>query len=282
MQRLNERRKAHYFAKYSALGNDYVVWDPRGQIIPQLDSIQISKLCDRHNGVGADGVLMGPIGDESPFQLRIWNPDGSEAEKSGNGLRIFARYLWDAGYVQNNHLEIRLRQEIIRADRLTESSPKEFMISVGMGCPVWVHPELWGSPLPETQESSPAFPVSMGNPHCVFFVDDLDEAWVKKIGSSIETSPLFPERTNVQWAKVHDFQSASILIWERGAGFTLASGSSSCAVVAAGQRLGKLGRNVEVSMPGGKVFVKSNDEGQLTLTGEVRSVAWGELYEVFF
>ena len=272
------------FAKYHALGNDYLVVDGDA-LRPKLDPDRVRALCDRHTGIGSDGVLALHRPKRGDLLLRIWNPDGSEAEKSGNGLRIFARFLWDFRYVRARELEIDTAGGRVRA-RLELRGKEVRAIRVDMG-----HASFRSSDLPMLGPPRDVIEeplrvgsvdlrvtcVSVGNPHCVRFVDVLQPEVLRSIGPQLESHPLFPKRTNVQLARVKSRGDVEILIWERGAGETRASGSSSCAVAAAAHRLGKVDGKVTVHMPGGALRIEIGDDYALRMTGPATPVYRGTL-----
>lgn len=260
------------FRKYHALGNDYIVIDPREfPFLPRPGAVR--AICDRNMGAGSDGILLGPLASDKDLAgmpagrfgqatvpwLRIFNPDGSEAEKSGNGLRIFCLYLAESGYVGGEEFRVATAGGIVDAQVESLSPPR---IRVDMGEPSFSArraglrtelDEFVEAKLDLGGESLSASFVSMGNPHCVIFVDDPTPELAKRLGPLVEVHPLFPEKTNVQFAKVLDRHSLRIEIWERGAGYTLASGSSSCAAASVARRLGLVEGLVEVKMPGGSL-----------------------------
>lgn len=247
-----------HFHKYHGLGNDYLV-------------------CHRHYGVGSDGLLI-DSGDQINPTLRIINPDGSEAEKSGNGLRIYARYLFDIGRVGHEPFLV----HTAGGDVYCTVHGDVHQISVDMGranfnpaaLPALVNlPEAVNYPLPLADETLSVVLVSMGNPHCVVLVDKLDLAQVHRLGPQIENHSLFPKRTNVQFVEVIDRHTLKIGIWERGAGFTMASGSSSCAAASAMRRLGKVDDRVDVNMPGGQLHITFDADFQVRMRGPVHKIA---------
>lgn len=272
------------FHKYHALGNDYLILDPARQPAALADGLtpaQAVAICDRHRGVGSDGIVYGPLpGETRPghFACQIWNPDGSLAEVSGNGLRIFARYLVDTGYVsleETNACVLRSGGReipIFYGDRPDASIRVELgRASIASG-PVTLPTDLRAS-------LGPATLVDVGNPHCVFFpAVPIDEALARRWGPIVESHSAFPQRTNVQFARVIDAHTVAIEIWERGAGYTQASGSSSCAAaLAAIQRNGCLSP-VTVQMVGGNLTVDvafHADGWRVALTGPVTPVFSG-------
>lgn len=268
------------FYRYHGLGNDYLVIDP-AQCNVQLDERRIRLICDRHFGVGSDGILYGPLWDEhGDARVRIFNPDGSEAEKSGNGVRIFTRYMIDAG-CRNWGDSFAI---FTQGGKVTVWANEEDSIRVEMG-----QATFWSDRIPVAGERREvvderlplgdgeyrATCVSIGNPHCVIPVPAANRQQAQSIGPLVERHPWFPNRINMQLLQVLDRRNIRIEIWERGAGYTLASGSSSCAAVAAAHRLGLVDSNVTVYMPGGTLSIKINPDYQIEMTGPVAAVCAG-------
>jgi diaminopimelate epimerase len=219
--------------------------------------------------------------------VRIFNPDGSEAEKSGNGIRILAKFLYDHGYAPRPELTISTLGGHVRA-RLELDGDRVRMITAEMGRATFVSTEIpVAGPRREVVRETLAVDdrrltvtcVSVGNPHCIIFTDTLDVDEVKRLGPKIERHPSFPNRINVQFAKLLGRDRVSILIWERGAGYTLASGTSSCAVAAACVKNGLTDRTVTIESPGGALAVSIADSWGLTLTGPVSEICRGRLSE---
>ena len=249
----------NFFVKSHGLGNEYVVLN-QSEINFELATEIIQKICNVHYGIGSDGILLKVPSDKADFGLRIFNPDGSEAEKSGNGIRIFSKYLYDYKFAEKKIFTIETLGGIVKSKVIEENYGKAFMIKVDMGqatfksaeIPVkWPKEECFGEILEVKDKKYLMHCVSVGNPHCVILVDHLDEAEIKEYGTYIENNPLFPNRINVQFAKVISRSEVQILIWERGAGFTLASGSSSSAVASVMVKKGITDPNVSIKMPGG-------------------------------
>ncbi|MFN2323270.1 MAG: diaminopimelate epimerase [Trueperaceae bacterium] len=269
------------FHKYQALGNDYLVLEP-GEAV--LTAPLARAICDRHRGVGADGVLVEDRAPDGRLAVRIVNPDGSEAEKSGNGLRIFARYLWDRGRVDEAPFEVATQGGIVRC-QVRDAGCAVF---VAMGAarfdsqaiPV-VGPcrEVVDEAIEVAGERLRVTAVTVGNPHCVVFVDAPTEALARRLGPALEVHPLFPNRTNVQFVRVVDRHRLEMHVWERGAGYTLASGSSACAAAAAAVRLGRCEGDVTVAMPGGELAIGVGTGYELTMVGPVGKVAEGSVAE---
>lgn len=257
--------------KSHGLGNDYLVAD-RDDLPFAISPARVALLCDRHIGVGSDGLLVW-TGEVEPevHGLRIFNPDGSEAEKSGNGLRIFARWLFDSGRVSARTFTIRtLGGDAGIALDASDGGP--LWVTVDMGIPTF-RDEL--TRLDIDGEELAVTVVSVGNPHCVILRDELNVADLRRIGPRVESHPLFPQRTNVQLAHVVDRRDVELLIWERGAGETQASGSSSCAVVAACYHRGLLDADVDITarMPGGELTLRMESGQRVWMRGPVEEVA---------
>ncbi|HSE94066.1 MAG TPA: diaminopimelate epimerase, partial [Methylomirabilota bacterium] len=252
------------FAKGHGLGNDYLVMEQR-DLPASLSARAIARICDRNRGVGSDGILLLVPSARADFGLRIFNPDGSEAEKSGNGLRIFAKYLWDHGHAKQATFTVDTKGGVVECQLHVRDGHVNF-VTVEMGRATFHAAEVpMTGPAGEAVGVALALrdgaaltvtAVSVGNPHCVVFVDRLDEGETRRLGPQLETHAAFPNRINVQFARVVARDALEILIWERGAGFTLASGSSSCGAAAAAVRTGRCDHGrVAVRMPGGELAV---------------------------
>lgn len=255
------------FWRAHGLGNDYLVMEA-GE---PLNAALVQRICDRHRGVGSDGILEPADRGPADYGVRIWNPDGSIAEKSGNGLRIFARWLADHGagtqfsvWTGVDRVECTVGDEIAIAMGTAHFVPEEVPVSASaVGKPLDV-----GVPLD-------FIAVGLGNPHCVVFrdADDLETLPWRVWGAALERHPAFPNRTNVQFAQVAGPQTLRIRIWERGAGETMASGSSACAVASAAVKSGRLNPGeIAVDMPGGRLWVTVDAAYGLILRGPVGPV----------
>ena len=278
------------FAKGHGLGNDYIVLR-RADLPFDLSEASIVRICDRNWGIGSDGILMLVATPRADFGLRIFNPDGSEAEKSGNGLRIFAKWLRDHGRAKQDRFTVDTKGGVVECVCHSQSGRVTF-VTVEMGRATFRAPdipmngpdrEVVSVPLQLSDGTAvTATAVSVGNPHCVVFVDRLDTDVCKRVGPLIERHPAFPQRTNVQFARVADKHTVDILIWERGAGYTLASGSSSCGAASAAVKNGRCehGR-VTVRMPGGDLVIDVRPDWSLRLEGPVEEVYTGALSDEF-
>ncbi len=274
------------FWKYHALGNDYLVLDPKSAPAP-LSVEQIKRICHRNFGIGSDGILVGPLPSQrAQFGLRIFNPDGSEAEKSGNGLRIFSRFLWDQKLVGDGEFAIETPGGVVKSTVFENGK----MVRVEMG-----RVSFWSDQIPMTgprrevidesiQVEGKTFKfcaANIGNPHCVVLLATTPEL-AQQFGPLIERHPDFPNRTNVQFLKVLDRGNIQIEIWERGAGYTLASGSSSSAAAAVAHKLGLCDGSITVHMPGGTLAIEIGKDFDVRMTGPVTKVAQGEIFPEMF
>lgn len=270
------------FHKYHGLGNDYLVIDPNKTPL-EISPDVIRLICHRNFGVGSDGILYGPIVDNDQLSLKIFNPDGSEAEKSGNGIRIFARYLFDAGYVKESIFKLNTLGGEVRVEYLDQKAGR---IKVDMGRITFLSQEIpvAGKSREVVEETlvvdGKPFAVtcaSVGNPHCVVPMGEISAELAHRFGPLIENHAQFPNRINVQFLKVLSRDTIQIEIWERGAGYTLASGSSSCAAAGAARRLGLVDERINVLMPGGQLQIEIDDQWRARMVGEVTAVSRGEL-----
>ena len=275
------------FLKYHALGNDYLVIDPADLPAP-LTKQQVVTICHRNFGIGSDGILLGPLpSTKAPFGLKIYNPDGSEAEKSGNGLRIFSRYLWDRKLVGNDEFAIETVGGLVRSTVFAGGqSVRVEMGNVSFDSAkipvVGTKREVLNEKISIGGREFTFCAATIGNPHCVLPLAEVNEALARQYGPLLETHGNFPNRTNVQFLQVLDRKNIHIEIWERGAGYTLASGSSSSAAAAVAHRLGLVDRSVSVHMPGGIIAIEIGDNFAIQMTGGVTRVGEGELSPEIF
>ncbi|MDO4554977.1 MAG: diaminopimelate epimerase [Lachnospiraceae bacterium] len=274
------------FEKYHGLGNDYYIYDCQ-KYDYLLSKQQIKLLCDRHYGMGSDGILIGPVFKDGMIGLRIMNPDGSEAEKSGNGVRIFAKYLKDSGYVTDDFCTLDTIGGPVAIKYLNEEGT---MIEASMGHLSFSSVDI-GMPGPATEVINQTFVfgdrdyrctcVSVGNPHCIIPVEKVSKELVTTIGKHAETASYWPNRINTQIMEVIDRCNIRIEIFERGAGYTLASGSSACAAAAAAYKLGLTEPSLNVHMPGGVLEIHINKDWNVTMTGKVLRIGSFTLSEEF-
>ena len=275
------------FTKYHALGNDYIVINPKDLSAP-LTTEQVKTICHRNFGVGSDGILLGPLPSETAkCALKIYNPDGSIAEKSGNGLRIFSRYLWDTKFVGNDEFLIQTDGGLVRSTVYDGGK----MVKVEMGKVSFASEKIpvVGAPREVLNEKITVggrefsfCAATIGNPHCVLPLPEISAKLAHEFGPLLEVHPNFPNRTNVQFLKVLDRNNIQIEIWERGAGYTLASGSSSSAAAAVAHRLGLVDRSISVHMPGGIIKIEISDGFAIRMTGPVTRVAEGVIEPEIF
>jgi len=272
------------FFKYHALGNDYLVLEPQ-DCSPLFSQDAIRKVCHRHYGLGSDGILYGPIERaDGAFGLRILNPDGSEAEKSGNGIRIFCRHLLETKRVKEGQaFKVHTPGGLVGCSVFEGGSRiRVEMGNVSFRAPVIPHVgadrEVLGESITVNGKTFKYWAATVGNPHCVIPVDDLSPDLAKTYGPSLETHPNFPNRTNVQFMKIVDRQNVQIEIWERGAGYTLASGSSSSASAAVARKMGLVDADLTVHMPGGKIIIGIGADFSIVMTGPTTPVGVFEMH----
>lgn len=277
--------ETNFFVKSHGLGNEYIVFDSEN-INFSLTSKSIQRICNVNFGIGSDGILLKVPSNNANFGLQIYNPDGSEAEKSGNGLRIFCKFLYDYRFATSKVFTVETKGGLVNVEIVEEKNGKARVIKIDMGkaeftsrlIPV-LHSqeECIDEPLEIGDRTYQITCVSMGNPHCVIVKEHLDITEIRKYGPLLENNPKFPNRINVQFARPINQEEVEVLIWERGAGFTLASGSSSCAVAAVMVKRGFTGRNVTIKMPGGELKIEVDEQWHIRMTGEVRQIAEGVL-----
>jgi len=269
------------------LGNDFILIDCRNKAFSsQLSALSsLSKrLCHRRFGIGADQLLLLYPSDIADFKMRIFNADGSEVEMCGNGIRCFARYIWDRGLSEKDRLSVETMAGIIKPFKAVD------MVTVDMGEPGFEPEKI---PVKIVGESNTSrlinFPlqifdrefkitcVSMGNPHAVIVVDEIDAFDVKKYGPLIEVNRLFPKRTNVEFIQVVTNERIRMRVWERGAGETMACGTGASAVAVAANLLGLAGRRVCVELPGGELVIEWKENNRVYMTGPAVEVFSGEI-----
>ncbi|MBS7655678.1 diaminopimelate epimerase [Candidatus Bathyarchaeota archaeon] len=265
------------------LGNDYIIIDDREDLIKNPEE-KARKLCRRRFSIGADGLILlqKPVCNKADFKMRIFNKDGSEAEMCGNGIRCAAKFYYETAISRRKELIIETKAGLKKVWLKIEDE-KVKKVKVNMGKPIFERkliPMLGeGTFINEEirveNELFKATCLSMGNPHCVIFVNNLEDFPVKRFGSKIETHPLFPNRVNVEFVEVLNKDALKVRVWERGCGETLACGTGACASAVVSNLLKKTGENVLVKLRGGELKIKINDE--VLLSGPAIKVFEGEI-----
>jgi diaminopimelate epimerase len=272
------------FWKMHGLGNDYVVIDNRDQKIADSKLAGLAKkLCDRRFSVGADGLLLVYSSKVADAKMRIFNSDGSEAEMCGNGIRCFAKYCYENGIVSKSEFSVETLSGVKQV-WLTMKGKEVCSVRVDMGAPNWNRSSLpmngegscINQDLQVDKENYKVTCLSMGNPHCVIFVDNVTEFPVEYIGPIIENNKAFPKRTNVGFVQVLGKGELKVRVWERGCGETLACGTGTCAAVAAANKLGLVGAKVLVHVLGGDLQVEVAKS--LFLSGAAEKVYEGTMF----
>lgn len=273
--------------KYHGLGNDYLVLDPNlNQVSLQERKVQL--LCRRNFGVGADGILYGPLPEKEKPEVLIYNSDGSEAAESGNGVRIFAKYLRDFGYVTEKKFALATKSGDVEVEFLDKAGSR-MRVNMGkadfrkasLSSGVSLH-EILNEPLMFHGNLYNSSCLSVGTPNCVIMTEDVSCKHAKELGPYVENASYFPERMNLQLCKVVSREKLKTEVYERGSGYTLASGTGACAAAAAAFRMGLTDRNVTVEMPGGELLIEIKEDGTIYMTGAVKRVGTFTLAEDFF
>jgi diaminopimelate epimerase len=279
------------FTKMQGIGNDFVVADCLLEGAPSADALQSAsvRLCDRKFGVGGDGVLLVLTSDQADFTMRMFNPDSSESEMCGNGIRCFAKYVYDRGYTDKKTITVETGAGVLTLDLSVGDGNKVSQVTVDMGRPHLTRAEIpmaGGDPSAQVvgEEVEVAgrrlalTAVSMGNPHAVFFAEPATDALINEVGPLLEVHPLFPRRTNVHAVEVLGPAEIKMLTWERGAGRTLACGTGACGSVVASALNGKTGRRVLAHLPGGDLTIHwSEEDGHVYMTGPAAEVFTGTI-----
>lgn len=272
------------FVKSEGAGNDFVIVDELDTNY-NLSAQKIRKMCDRHFGVGADGLLLARPSSAADFQMLFFNPDGSQAEMCGNGIRCFGKYLYDHGRTKKEEIIIETKSGF-RVLTLEVAHGDVASAKVDMGKPSFIArmvpvetgtTEFVDVPLKVNGSELKATCLSMGNPHCVVFVDSLDNYPVAEFGPKMEILPIFPEKINTEFVQVISRREIKLKVWERGAGLTLACGTGACAAVAASVKKGLTDRTVSVNLPGGSLQVQWSESGSIYLSGPASEVFSGTI-----
>jgi diaminopimelate epimerase len=272
------------FTKMQGAGNDYVYVDCFSENLSEEPAEVARKIADRHFGVGGDGLILICPSERADARMRMFNADGSESEMCGNGVRCVAKYVYDHGIAKKPTLQIETGRGVLSLDLLIERGIVE-RVRVDMGRPI-----LDAAEIPTTLPGSPvvnaALPiegrtlevtcVSMGNPHCITFVDELTDDWVLKIGPRIEVDPHFPRRANAEFVQVISPGEVRMRVWERGSGETLACGTGASATCVAGVLAGRTGRKITARLPGGNLELEWAENDRVYMTGPAVEVFSGE------
>lgn len=257
-----------HFIKYHGLGNDFVLIDGRKEKLEKLNLKELAvNICDRHFGVGADGLLIVWPSQKAHYRMQIFNPDGSEAEMCGNGIRCFAKYVFETD---------QLKEEVISVETLAGTILPAVILENGKVIAVEVD---MGEPSDEGEVTLEGFnfkKISMGNPHAVAIVDDLTAIDLGTIGPKIENHPHFKNRTNVEFVKILNDKELEVMVWERGAGETLACGTGACAALVAAHLLGKIKRRAIVHLPGGNLDIEWIEDNHVLMRGPAEKVFEGK------
>lgn len=272
------------FTKMHGLGNDFIVIYGE-QALPENAAELAIKWCDRYFGIGADGLVYILPSENADYRMRIINSDGSEAEQCGNAIRCVAKYVYDHGYVQREEITIETLGAGVQRVSIQTEDGKAATVTVDMGQPV-----LEGLQIPTTIDANPVVDVpiesegasfqftavSMGNPHCVIYVEDAVNFDLNTWGPKLEVHPMFPKKVNVEFATVLDRRTVDMRVWERGAGPTLACGTGACATLVSSVLNGKTDREAEVRLKGGSLFIKWNEQdNRVYMTGPAAFVYTG-------
>ncbi|MEG3969409.1 diaminopimelate epimerase [Microcoleus sp. T2B6] len=272
------------FAKYHGLGNDFILIDNRHSSEPAITPEQAVDLCDRHFGIGADGVIFAlPGQNDTDYTMRIFNSDGSEPEMCGNGIRCLAKFIADLdGSEAKTQYRIHTLAGVISPELRSDGQVK-----VDMGVPRLLAAEIPTSlaasdakvidvPIEVADKSWSVTCVSMGNPHCITFVEDVAAIALETVGPQFEHNKAFPQRTNTEFIQVVRSDYVKMRVWERGAGVTLACGTGACAAVVAGVLVGKCDRATAVELPGGVLEIEwAEVSGRIYMTGPAQRVFTG-------
>ncbi len=275
------------FTKYHGLGNDFILIDNRSSSMPVLTPEQAVELCDRHFGIGADGVIFAlPGEDGTDYTMRIFNSDGSEPEMCGNGIRCLAGFIADLEGESRNQDLYRIHT---LAGVITPQLLPDGQVKVDMGLPKLLAGEIpttlasaetkvINQPLEVAGKSWDVTCVSMGNPHCITFVEDVAAISLEAIGPQFEHHPVFPQRTNTEFIQVVRPDYLKMRVWERGAGITLACGTGACAALVAAVLTQRSDRTATVELPGGLLQIEWSElDKRLYMTGPAQKVFTGNL-----
>lgn len=270
------------FTKSQALSNDFIIIDDLEEVL-ELAGDTIARLCDRHFGIGADGLILTRPSSQANYFMKFFNPNGTEAEMCGNGIRCFARHLYDCKLVARTDVYIETLAGIKEVKIIfDDGEPRLSQVDMGEPSfrPLDFHvlssdKEMIDYPLETEKGTVKATCLSMGNPHCVIFTENVDEVPIQILGPMIEKLPIFQKKTNVEFVQIVSPDKIKTRIWERGAGVTLACGTGACAAVAAAVKKRLTGRNVKVCLPGGLLEIEWASNEHVFLTGPAEEVFAG-------
>lgn len=272
------------FTKMHGAGNDYVYVDCFAEELSDDLPELARQIADRHTGVGGDGMILIRPSEVADARMQMFNADGSEAEMCGNGVRCVAKYVYDHGICQRESLKIETGAGVLSLD-LEVANGRVERVRVDMGPPILAGlkiPTTWDLPQVVNQELSVAGEtlqvtcVSMGNPHCITYVDEVNDHWVLGVGPKVETDSHFPRRVNAEFVQVLSPSEVKLRVWERGSGETLACGTGASAVCVAGVLTGRTERKILAHLPGGDLELEWSEEGRVYMTGPATEVFTGE------
>jgi diaminopimelate epimerase len=274
------------FTKMHGAGNDYVYVNCFAEKLPADPATLAIAVSDRHKGIGGDGLILICPSEVADARMRMFNADGSESEMCGNGIRCVAKYVYDHGIAKKSELKIETGRGVLALQLFPGRDGTIEQVRVNMGPPILeaarIPTTLPGNPprnvaLPVADKTLSVTCVSMGNPHCVTFVDQLNDDWVLRIGPQVETHAAFPKRVNAEFIQVVSPREFHMRVWERGSGETQACGTGACAVAVAGILTGRLERKVLAHLPGGDLELEwPTDDSPVFMTGPATEVFSGD------
>ncbi|QDU53362.1 diaminopimelate epimerase [Gimesia panareensis] len=271
------------FTKMHGAGNDYVYVNCFEETLPEDIASLAVAVSDRHKGIGSDGLILICPSEKADARMRMFNADGSESEMCGNGVRCVAKYVYDHGIAKQQTLKIETGAGVLHLD-LELAGSRVSQVRVNMGKPILNSAEiptlLPGDPPVDAElelgdQSLKVTCVSMGNPHCITFVDELNDHWVHGVGPKVEVHPMFPNRVNAEFIEVVSPAELKMRVWERGSGETQACGTGACASAVAGVLTGRSERNVLIHLPGGDLRLEWADSDEVFMTGPAVEVYQG-------
>lgn len=276
------------FTKWQGCGNDFVLVDARATSLPKAAAELSRRVCDRHYGIGADGLIFVLPSDKADFCMRIFNADGSEAEMCGNGIRCFARLVYDDGMMDKESFTVETGAGIL-TPRMIKDENRVVGVEVDMGEPVleakhipvagFGEERIVAEEIEVLGKKYKATCVSMGNPHCVVFVGDVDDVKMEQVGPAFEKHAWFPRKTNTEFVVIRDRAHLRMRVWERGAAVTLACGTGACASLVAAVLNGRADRKAEVELDGGRLIIEWKEDNHIYMTGPAEKIFSGVFEE---